>query len=158
MNEPENTRTRELMPRPDPALRRLDRLVGTWSLTGRETGPEGEIHGQVAFEWMEGGFFLVQHVEIDYIGRKMRGIEYIGYDESGGILKSYFFGNEGNPFNPGNPLEYVYEVGDDTLTIWGGYVGSSAVFKGKFSQDGNTIRGRWEWPGGGYTATLTRIG
>jgi hypothetical protein len=39
-------------------------------------------------------------------------------------------------------------------------VGSSASFKGKFSDDdddGNTITGGWEWPEGGYDATVTRV-
>jgi hypothetical protein len=51
----------------------------------------------------------------------------------------------------------MWEVGEDTLTIWGGYVGSPAVFKGKFSDDYNTFIGRWEWPGGEYKATMTRV-
>jgi hypothetical protein len=47
-------------------------------------------------------------------------------------------------------------VGDDTLTIWGGFVGSPANFKGRFSDGGRRCSGRWEWPGGGYEATMTR--
>ena len=54
-------------------------------------------------------------------------------------------------------LEYVWEVGEDTFTIWGGEVGSPASFKGRFSDDRNTISGRWEWPGGGYEATMTKV-
>jgi hypothetical protein len=74
-------------------------MVGTWNLKGRESGPDGEISGQVTFEWMEGGFFLIQHVDIDHIGQKIKGVEYIGYDESNRNLKSYFFNNHGpGPF------------------------------------------------------------
>ncbi len=143
-------------PQPNPALKRLDVIVGTWDLKGRESGPDGEVYGQMAFEWLEGGYYLVQRVGIDYIGRKIEGVEYIGYDESNEVLKSYFFSNHGpGPFG-GIALEYVWEVGDDTLTIWGGFVGSPASFKGTFSDDHNTITGRWEWPGGGYEATMTR--
>ncbi|GAA1523574.1 hypothetical protein GCM10009678_00900 [Actinomadura kijaniata] len=44
-------------PTPDPALRRLDFLVGSWDVKGSTIegpmGPAGET------EWMEGGFFLV---------------------------------------------------------------------------------------------------
>lgn len=51
-------------PRPDPALRRLDFLVGTWSLTGQfdssgETG--GELRGTATFRRLPGGFFLAHH-------------------------------------------------------------------------------------------------
>jgi Protein of unknown function (DUF1579) len=144
-------------PGPNPALESLDVMVGTWNLKGRESGPDGEIHGQVTFEWMEGGFYLVQRVEMDHIGQKITGVEYVGYDESNGVLKSYFFSNGGpGPFG-GVALEYVWDVGDDTLTIWGGYVGSPANFKGKFGDDRNTVTGRWEWPGGGYEATMIRV-
>jgi hypothetical protein len=138
-----NARAHEL-PQPNPALRSLDVMVGTWELKGRESGPEGEIHGRPTFAWMEDGFYLVQHVDI-------------GYDEENDNLRSYFFGNEGpGPFGQ-VALEYVWDVGDDTFTIWGGEVGSLASFKGRFSDDRNTITGRWEWPGGGYEATMTRV-
>ena len=144
------TQAPEQQPQPNPALKSLDVMVGTWNLKGRESGPDGEIHGQVAFEWMEGGFYLLQRVDMDYLGQKITGTEYIGYDESNDTLKSYFFSNKGpGPFG-GVALEYVSEVGEDTLTIWGGYVGSPASFKGDFSDDHNTVVGRWEWPGGGY--------
>ena len=152
----DDTRAHE-PPRPNPALGRLEVMVGTWELKGRESGAEGEIHGRPTFEWMEGGFYLVQHVEIDYIGHRIAGTEYIGYDEENDNLKSYFFSNEGpGPFG-GVALEYVWEVGEDTFTIWGGFVGSPASFKGRFSDGRNTITGRWDWPGGGYEATMTRV-
>src|SRR5215213_6109367 len=68
-------------PQPNHALKSLDVMVDAWELKGRESGPDGEIHGRPTFEWMEGGFYLVQHVDIDYIGRRIVGTEYIGYDE-----------------------------------------------------------------------------
>ena len=64
-------------PRPNPALKSLDVMVSTWDLKGREFGSDEEIHGQVAFEWMEGGFYLVQRVDIDYAGREITGAGYI---------------------------------------------------------------------------------
>jgi hypothetical protein len=146
-----NARAQDQPPQPNPALKSLDRLVGTWNVSGPE------IHGQVTFEWMEGGYYFVQRVDLDHGGHEIKGVEYIGYDESNEVLKSYFFSNHGpGPFG-GIALEYVWEVGDDTLTIWGGYVGSPASFKGEFSDDHNTVAGRWEWPGGGYEATMTRV-
>ena len=131
-------------PQPNPALNSLDVMVGTWELKGRESGLLGEIHGRPTFEWMEGGYYLVQHVDIDYIGRRIVGTEYIGYDEENDNLRSYFFSNEGpGPFGR-VALEYVWEVGEDTFTIWGGEVGSPASFKGRFSDDRTTISGHWE--------------
>ena len=42
------------------------------------SGPE--LSGQVQFEWFEGGFFLVQHVNIVYAGKVIKGVEYIEND------------------------------------------------------------------------------
>lgn len=143
---------------PSPALKPLDRMVGRWELRGREDDSGGEIRGKLEIDWLEGGFYLVQRVDIDYAGRQVRGIEHVGYQESTGKLRSYFFSNEGpGPFGD-VAIEYVWELTDDALTIWGGDVGSPASFKGTFSPDGGEITGRWQWPGGGYEATMTRTG
>ena len=139
----------ERMPTPDPALRRLDILVGTWNVAG-------EAQGQVRYEWMEGGFFLLQHVDLEHSGRRNKGFEVIGRErlfgasEPSADIKSRFYDTEGNTF------DYVYELEGDTLTIWGGEKGSPAFYKGRLSEDGNTLAGHWVWPGGGYESTATR--
>jgi hypothetical protein len=47
------------LPTASPDLKRLgDRLVGTWEVTGG-------AQGRVTFEWMEGGFFLIQRVDLE---------------------------------------------------------------------------------------------
>lgn len=135
---------------PNPALKSLDRLTGTW----RVSGPE--IEGRVSFEWLEGGYFFVQHFDLDYNGHKIKGIEIIGYgrDWSGTPSEdctSHMFDNEGNAFT------YTWDITGDTLTIWGGQRGSPDYFKGEFSEDGNQVAGGWVWPGGGYEATMTRL-
>ena len=144
------------MPPPDPRLRLLDPYVGSWTLEGRESTEYGEIHGTLSFEWMEGGYFLLQRIDIDHAGQPVRGIEVIGYgrDWDGSVPEhctSHFFDNSGNHF------VYIYEVGEDgAIIIWGGEVGSPAAFRGRFSEDRRTITGRWDWPGGGYDAIITR--
>lgn len=143
-------------PARNPALERLEILVGIWEMVGRESGPLGEIRGQVRFEWLEGGHFLVQHVDVDHIGRRVKGVEIIGYgrDWDGTISQdciSHYFDNDGNAFT------YTWDVDADSLTIWGGRRGSPAAFRGRFSDDRNTISGAWQWPGGGYEATMTRV-
>jgi len=57
---------------PYPALRQVHRLVGA----GEASGPF--FTGTVRFEWMDGGFFLVQHVDERAGGREIRGVEYTG--------------------------------------------------------------------------------
>jgi hypothetical protein len=50
--------TQAQLPTPDPALRRLDRFVGTWSMEGHLPGSdEIVIKGETTFRWLPGGFF-----------------------------------------------------------------------------------------------------
>lgn len=56
------------LPAPDPTLRRLDRFVGTWSMEGHLVGSDDiAIRGQATFRWLRGGFFLEQHVVLDFM-------------------------------------------------------------------------------------------
>lgn len=139
-------------PEPYPGLANLNKLVGTWKVSGPD------INGQVTFEWLDGGFFLLQHVDFEHSGHKIKGIEIIGYERGFGAtepsedIKSRWFDGEGNTF------EYTYEVTDDALTIWGGERGSPAYYQGTFSKDGNTNSGAWVYPdGGGYESSMTRV-
>ena len=127
------------------ALATLDRLVGTWTMSG----PDG-LGGEVRYEWMPGGRWLVQHVDMTGADGPTRGVEYIGYDEASGELRSHFFGESGEL------LEYTYRLEGDLLTIWFGGTDSPARFEGRFSADGSANEGAWVWPGGGYASTMTR--
>jgi hypothetical protein len=130
---------------PREALDTLEILVGTWSVSGPE------IEGQVQFEWMEGGAFLMQRVDLMHDGHWHKGIEVIGYDEDSGSLRSRYYGNVGIE------LEYEWEIDGSALTIWFGRRGSDNRFEALISYDGDSIVGAWAWPGGGYRATMTRI-
>lgn len=130
---------------PHQRLARLGRLVGTW----RVSGPK--VAGQETFEWLEGGFFLVQSGTIEYGGKTIRFVEYIGYDEKQHACSSHLFDNFGDLFT------YAWDIDGDDITIWFGQRGSDNHFKGKFTKDGNSFSGAWEWPGGGYEATVTKI-
>lgn len=135
---------------PDAALKRLDRLVGTWNVSG---GAEGTV----TYEWMDGGFFLLQHVRLAQDGQAVKGIEVIGRERLFGAeapsvdIRSRYYDSQGNTF------DYVYELDDVSLTIWAGAKDSPAYFRGEFSADGDTLSGAWVYPGGGgYESTMTR--
>lgn len=137
-------------PAPNPDLKALDRLVGAWRISG-------EAEGTVSYEWMEGGFFLIQRVDLEHGDHVIRGIEIIGHEqrfmeEPGAEIRSRYYDNMGSTF------DYVYEADGDTLVIWGGEKGSPAYYKGTFNAAGDVLTGRWVYPdGGGYEATATRI-
>lgn len=134
-------------PQPNPDLKSLDRLVGTWEVSG-------DTEGTVTYEWVEGGFFLFQHVELG--GNK--GLEVIGHEQRFGEASSQDIRSRYYGFSEGETLDYTYELEGDTLTIWSGERGSPAYYQGTFSDDGDTLSGAWHYPGGGgYKATSTRI-
>jgi hypothetical protein len=135
---------------PSEAMRALDRLVGTWRVTGGAPGT-------VRYAWMEGGHFLLQHLELEQDGEPIRGLEVIGH------LRPYGEGPSADVHSryydsAGATLDYVYEMDGDTLHIWMGTKGSPARFSGTFT-DGDTVMvGGWEYPGGGgYPSTMTRV-
>ncbi|MBM7832774.1 hypothetical protein JOE59_003479 [Agromyces cerinus] len=134
---------------PSLVVRALDRLVGTWTVTG---GAEGTVR----YEWMPGGHFLLQHVELAQFGLPITGLEVIGHlhpfgEPAGADVVSRFYDSAGNT------LDYVYELVGDILTIWGGAKGSPAYFQGTFSADDQVVDGAWVYPGdGGYPSTMTR--
>jgi hypothetical protein len=135
----------------DPQLKALDRLVGTWKVSGGSAGT-------VTYRWMEGGFFLIQDIELLSDGRQTKGMEIIGRHRPFGAeqpsedIKSTYYDTQGGTFG------YVYELDGDTLTIWGGEKGSPAYYQGTFSPDGDTVTGGWVYPGGGgYLSDMTRV-
>ncbi|MGH2592359.1 MAG: DUF1579 family protein [Anaerolineae bacterium] len=137
------------MPQPDPALKRLDRLVGTWSMKGHLIGSDEEnIIGRTTFQWLDGGFFMQQDAEIDFAGMKIKSRELIGYDPETKAFASSVYSN----LSPA-PLPYKWDLQDDTLTISVSYGPLDATFKGKFSQDGKSFSGGWR-PNPGADGTV----
>ncbi|WP_406312315.1 hypothetical protein OHA77_27360 [Streptosporangium sp. NBC_01639] len=147
---PETTEDMQVA-QPDEQVKALERLIGSWRVSG---GAEGTV----TFRRLEGGFFLIQDIELEQYGRRITGFEVIGRekpfgaDRAGEDIKSRFYDSQGNTF------DYVYELDGDTLTIWGGEKGSPAYYRGTFSADGGTVSGAWVYPGGGgYDSAMTRI-
>jgi Protein of unknown function (DUF1579) len=137
-------------PQPDPALRRLDPLVGTWTMRGHFVGSDEEnITGEATFQWLEGGFFLQQDTRIDFAGTfQVRSRELIGYDPDTQGFTSHVFSN----LSP-TPLPYAWDLRDGMLTIAVSYGPLDASFMGKFSDDGNSFSGGWR-PNPGADETI----
>src|SRR5262245_1171642 len=84
--------------KPDPALRRLDILVGGWDLRGRTLDTaEDNITGWVHFEWLPGGFFLQAVGEINFKGNKVQSLEILAYDPETDTFPANVYSNiDGN--------------------------------------------------------------
>jgi hypothetical protein len=136
------------LPQPDPALRRLDRLVGTWAMEGNLVGSdEKNIRGETTFGWLPGGFFLEQRAHIDFVGQAIDALELIGYDPESDTFPSTVYSG----FAP-TPLPYQWEVRGDSVTITVTYDSLDATFTGSWREDG-TFSGGWR-PNPGADETL----
>jgi hypothetical protein len=125
-NTTDDARTPQEPPEPSAALKALDRLVGTWEMSG-------DVQGTNTYGWMEGGHFLIQHFDFDYAGRRIRGVEYIGHerglgDEPSEDIKSRVYSETGDA------LDYVYELEGGTLTepafVWFSLFPDEPVYDG----------------------------
>lgn len=125
-------------PEPDPALRRLNVFVGKWKTEGQiiktPSNPAASISGTDIYEWLPGGFFLIHRVDVHMGEEEVKAIEVIGYDDSSQTYPMHSFDNNGNY----DLLQA--KVHDNKWT----FAGKSLRFTGVFSDDDNTITGRWE--------------
>jgi len=149
MSENNNHLIWNLPKEPHSLLRTLDPLIGKWKITGPD------IEGEVTYEWMEGGFFFIQKFDLQQDGHQ-KGIEYTGYDEETGTLRSRLMQTNGGRFT------YTYEIDGDTFYYWFGDKGSDIYSRSTFSDDFNYFEGRWHWTNedgtpGGYEFTARRI-
>ena len=89
-------------PPPDPELKRLEPLLGTWTTQDHTQdtvyGPGVPVTSTETFRWLDGGYFLVQEYETTF-GEEptQRGVVYWGYDAAAGRFRLFFFSNNG-PF------------------------------------------------------------
>jgi hypothetical protein len=126
-------------PKPDPALQRLNRFVGTWTMEGNLVGStETNIKGKATYRWLPGGFFLEQHITLDFMGLEIDSLEFVGYDPESKTFPSNAFSN----LAP-TPLPYRWEVDDKRLKITVSYGPLDATFEGEFSEDGDSFSGGW---------------
>jgi len=144
------------MSTPDPALKRLEKLVGTWSIKGRTLDSQDDnISGRVTIEWLPGGFFLQQLGEMEFMGSKIHSLEIVGYDPSTEAFFSNVYSNMA-----GVPAPYEWDVQGNVVTHWT----EESKYTGTLSEDGNILSGGWRPEEGkegpenvAYDATMTRV-
>jgi Protein of unknown function (DUF1579) len=123
----------------------LDAFVGQWSMQAPAfPGPPG----RATFEWMPGRSFLVQRWEAGTIrvgeeDIEFTGIAIIGFDPEKQTYLQHYFDSRGvarvyqMSFENG-----VWELWRDTADF--SPLDFSQRFTGTFSEDGETIEGKWE--------------
>jgi hypothetical protein len=157
------------MPRatPNPALRRLDALVGEWAVQASVGGrPMGG--GRTSFRWLEGGAFLVQHADADpappgtpaewTANSPFPVVTIIGLDDTADQFCMLYADARG--------VFRVYQMRLDegAWRVWRDAPGFFQRFTAVFSDDGATITGGWEGSRDGsdwqddFQVTYTRVG
>lgn len=71
------------MPKPGPEHKKLDIFAGSWTLDGDikpgHMGPGGKMTETEKCDWMDGGFFLVCHLDLKGSTGSGTGVSYMGY-------------------------------------------------------------------------------
>jgi hypothetical protein len=123
----------------NPALERLDALVGEWTVEASPPGkPPWEAEGRTTFEWLKGRNFLVERSTVD-IPEFPDSVSIIGVGDEPETFRQYYFDSRG--------VRRVYEMtlSDGVWKLWRDAPDPFPQrFTGTFSDDGKTIAGRWE--------------
>ena len=144
------------LPKPHPALKRLEKLVGMWKLTGRTfDSKKDNISGKVTIEWLPGGFFLQMRGMIRMEEFEVQSLEIVGYDAATKTFSATVYSNV-----DGTPAKYYWQVKGDRVTHWT----KGSKYTGTFSKDGQTLSGGWrpdkgrkETSESSYDAVMRRV-
>ena len=125
-------------------LETLEPFVGEWSLIAAfKNIPPADAGARVTFEWLPGKTFLIERWEVP-VPEAPDGIAIIGADpKSEGNYLQHYFDSRG--------VARVYKMSfeDGIWKLWRDEPDFSPLdfsqrFTGTFSDDGQTIAGRWE--------------
>jgi hypothetical protein len=121
------------------ALERLDALVGEWvTEAGPPGGPQWPGEGRLSFQWLEGRTFLIERWNVD-LPEAPDGIAIIGAGDEPETFRQHYFDSRG--------VHRIYEMTleDGVWKLWRDSPDPFPQrFTGTFSDDGQTITGRWE--------------
>lgn len=156
MIDKDDIQVEDQVPQPDPALKRLEVLIGTSDLKGRTLdSDEDNISGWNTFEWLPGGFFMKSTGEINFKGALIQSLEIIGYDPESRTFPSSVYSNV-----DGKVLPYDWNIEGNTVT----HSDKTSVYTGTISEDGQTLSGGWrpkqdeqQIPENSYDAIMTRV-
>ena len=120
------------------ALRRLDVLVGEWTLEASSADGEAWPGGGTAsFEWHPSGAHLVQHGTVE-LPEAPNSECVIGCDAASGTYVQLYSDERGVC------RVYQMSIDDREWRLWRAGEPFAQRFVGTFDDDGRTITGRWE--------------
>jgi len=152
--------TNSNVPKPNPALRALEILIGKWEVELSNASflpnPSATVRSEVVFEWLEDGAFLTMRMG-ENPSKSQGAIWLINRDESNYDYKVFYYDDRN--------VSRIYEMSfaDQVWTLWRGSPSFSQRFEGKINDDGNRILAKWEKSNDGQTwehdfdVTYTRI-
>ena len=123
----------------DPALDRLDALVGEWELQATPPGgPPWEGEARASFEWLKGRLLMLERATMS-VPEFPDGVMLIGSGDEPGSFRQHYFDSRG--------VRRVYEMTLDG-GVWKLWRDDPDPFPQRFSaevgEEGDTIEGRWE--------------
>ena len=125
-------------PTAEQALRRLEPLVGEWTVEATwADGTAWPGGGTVTFEWHPSGAHLVERGTAD-LAEAPDNLSIIGCDAANGTYFQLYSDERGVC------RVYQMSMSDGEWKLWREGEPFSQRFTGVFSDDGNTITGRWE--------------
>ena len=95
----------------DPALEGFDALIGTWDTEAKHRLVDETVQGDITFEWLEGGHYLIMRSHVDH-ELFPDGLCVIGAPEEGDGLAMEYFDSRGVRRTYGISLE------DGVLRMW----------------------------------------
>jgi hypothetical protein len=129
------------LPKPNPALKALEGLVGDWEMELSNASflpsPSDTVKGHVTFEWLENGGFLVMR-QGDKPPSPPAASWVIGRDDSAENYSILYFDSRGVS------RKYEMSFTEGVWKIWREAPGFWQRYEGQVSEDGNTITAHWE--------------
>ena len=125
-------------PNAEEALKRLEPLVGEWTLEAFWPGGEPwQSEARATIEWHESRAHLIQRSTME-MPEAPNTISIMGCDAGNGTYFQLYSDDRG--------VCRVYEmsIGDGEWKLWREGAPFAQRFTGRFEDDGNTIVGRWE--------------
>jgi hypothetical protein len=134
-------------PTAEHALAQLEPLVGEWTIEA--TWPDGTVWpggGTVTFEWHDSRAHLVERATAE-LPEAPDNVSIIGCDGANGTYFQLYSDERGVC------RIYAMHIGNREWRLWRDGAPFAQRFTGTFSDDGNTITGRWEIAEGGADFT-----